>query len=86
MSIKKENNSMVTTKKAGAKRTAKASGKREAATTGRTLKVTTSPRVKFLILTVHLQKAFKQAGCPGCRSGIDRIVFTDIDQVLTNLR
>jgi hypothetical protein len=75
---------MVTTKKANAKGTAKASGKKAAATTGRSLTVTAGPNARFVTIAVQLEKAFKRAGCPGCRSGIDRIVFQD--QVLTNVR
>jgi hypothetical protein len=71
---------MATTKKAGTK----ASGKKAAATLGRTLTVTAGPKAKFLTIAVQLEKAFKQGGCPGCRSGVDRIVFQD--RVLPNVR
>jgi hypothetical protein len=29
-------------------------------------------------IVTALKKKFREAGCPGCRSGIDRIIFEDI--------
>ncbi len=77
---------MATKKKAtNAKGTAKASSGKAAATREKTLHVKTSPRAKFPTIVLELGKAFKHAGCPGCRSGFDRIVFQD-QQVLTDVR
>lgn len=57
----------------------KASVKAAAATTGgKTLSVKASPKAKFLRIVVELERAFKQAGCPTCRSGKERIVFQDV--------
>jgi hypothetical protein len=75
---------MATTKKASAKGSAKASGKRAAATTGRALTIKTSPQAKFPKIVLELELAFARGGCPGCRSGIDRIVFQD--RVLPNVK
>jgi hypothetical protein len=72
---------MVTTKKAGSKKATSSSGQ---VTTGKTLTLTAGRNAKFLTIAVQLEKAFKRGGCPGCRSGVDRIVFQD--QVLTNVR
>jgi hypothetical protein len=85
MPIKKENISMVT-KKAGAKGTAKAGGKKAkaAATTGKTLTLEVGPNARFGTIATQLEKAFKRAGCPACRSGIDRLVLQD--RVLRNIR
>ena len=73
---------MATAKKASAKGSAKgsakASGKKAGTVTGgRTLTVKVAPGAKILKVGIGIEKAFKQAGCPGCRSGIDRIVFQD---------
>ncbi|HEY6188622.1 MAG TPA: hypothetical protein VIW80_13275 [Pyrinomonadaceae bacterium] len=75
---------MATTKKTGAKGAAKASGKSAAATTGRTLTVTAGAKARLGTIAAQLEKEFKRAGCPACRSGIDRIVFQD--KVLTNVK
>ena len=75
---------MATTKKARAKGATKASSQKVAATTSKTLTVAAGPKARFLSITVQLEKAFKRAGCPGCRSGIDRIVFQD--PVLGNVK
>ena len=64
---------------------AKASARGPATTTGgKTLTVRSSPRAKFLSIVVQLERAFKQAGCPACRSGKERIVFEDV--VAGNIR
>lgn len=68
---------MVTTKKASAKGSAKASVKSAAATSSKTLTVSAGPKARFASVALQLEKAFKRGGCPGCRSGIDRIVFED---------
>lgn len=47
-------------------------------TGGKTLTVRASPNAKFLKIVVELERAFKQAGCPTCRSGKERIVFGDV--------
>lgn len=60
---------MPTTKKAGVKKAA--------TTGGATLTVTAPPNARFLRVVKELERAFHQAGCPGCRSGKDRILFQD---------
>ena len=59
------------TKKKAAKKTAAAT------TIGKTLTVTVPGNANILKLGLGIEKGFKQAGCPTCRSGVDRIVFTD---------
>jgi hypothetical protein len=75
---------MPTTKKAGTKKAAKASGPQAATTGGKTLTVAASRQARFPKIVLELERAFKRGGCPGCRSGIDRIVFQD--QVLPEVR
>lgn len=61
---------MPTTKKAGPKKAA--------ATTGGTTLTVTAPRnANFLRVVKELERAFHKTGCPGCRSGKDRILFQD---------
>jgi hypothetical protein len=74
---------MPTTKKGGAKGTAKASGQSQAVTGGSVLTVKASSRASIIDLAFKLQQAYKQRGCPGCRSGIDRIVFENQGPVNT---
>lgn len=58
---------------------AKASAKAAATTTGgKTLTVKASRNAKIVKIVVELERAFKQAGCPTCRSGKERIVFEDL--------
>lgn len=58
---------------------AKASARAAAPTSGgRNLTLRTSPDAKLAKIVVELGRAFKQAGCPGCRSGKERIVFEDL--------
>jgi hypothetical protein len=42
------------------------------------LRVGASRDAGFNEIVTALRKQFKEAGCPGCRSGIDRIVLEDI--------
>ena len=73
---------MPTTKKATAKRAAKNSNPTVPA--DGTLIVKAGKRARFPSLVIQLEKAYHQRGCPGCRSGIDRITFQD--QVITNVK
>ena len=64
---------------------AKASGKAAATTTGgSTLTVRASRNAKIVKIVLELERAFKQAGCPTCRSGKERIVFEDV--VVKNIK
>ena len=73
---------MATAKKASAKGDAKKSPAATIATS--TLTVKASPKSRFVTIAVELERAFKRAGCPGCRSGIDKIVFQD--QVINKVK
>jgi hypothetical protein len=76
---------MPTTRKAATKGTTKARVQGQRVTTGsKTLAVSAPGQARFPRLVRELERAFKEAGCPGCRSGIDRIVFQD--RVLGNVR
>ncbi|MEN3332785.1 MAG: hypothetical protein V7641_2150 [Blastocatellia bacterium] len=65
---------MATTKKGGTKGAAK---KAATSISGGTLTLRSSPKAKFLNIAFDLEKEFARGGCPGCRSGISRIVFQD---------
>ena len=71
---------MATAKKAGTKKAAKGT----TLTGGSTLTVKTTRQARLPKIAAELERAFKQAGCPACRSGIDRIVFQD--QILTKVK
>lgn len=75
---------MATAKKASTKKAAKGSSKVTTVTGGSTLTVRTSRQARLPKIAIELGKAFKRAGCPACRSGIDRIVFQD--QVLGSVK
>lgn len=58
---------------------ATASAKAAATTTGgKNLTLRTSRNAKLGKIVVELGRAFKQAGCPACRSGKERILFEDV--------
>ena len=59
--------------------TKKAASKTGTSTTTRAkkLSVTVARNANILKVGIGIEKAFKQAGCPGCRSGVDQIVFND---------
>lgn len=42
------------------------------------LRVGTSRNAGIGEIVTSLRKRFKEAGCPGCRSGVDRIILEDI--------
>jgi hypothetical protein len=65
---------MATAKKGGTKGAAKSAA---APGSGGTLTLRVSPKAKFLQIVFDLEKEFAHGGCPGCRSGISRIVFQD---------
>jgi len=75
---------MATAKKASTKKAAKGSSKSTTVTGGSTLTLKAGRQARFPKIVIELEKAFKRGGCPGCRSGIDRIVFQD--QVLTGVK
>lgn len=47
------------------------------ATQDTTLTVTAGPRARTASVFAAIEKEYIRGGCPGCRSGKDRIVFKD---------